>query len=130
MCKRIRDLCSRCPTKLKMAPNSGGIKTPKFWQSVLAEFLATFWLVLLGCASWIDTQDRVGLLQQIAIAQNVTVVAVDNNDIPVASPATAVRVALTFGKSALIFYFRNNVVFPEIIYQWSFLRGLAFHLYN
>ena len=38
-----------------MAPSSDGIRTPRFWQSVLAESLGALFLVLLGCGSWIET---------------------------------------------------------------------------
>ena len=59
MCQRLKAVYSRCKCfKLpaNMAPRSGGeVKQPKFWQAVLAELMATFWLVFLGCASWIET---------------------------------------------------------------------------
>ncbi len=72
MCQIGRELRSRCPckVKVKMAPETDGIKTPKFWQSILAEFLATFWLVLLGCSAWIQTDGQSTVI--LNKANNVT----------------------------------------------------------
>lgn len=38
-----------------MAPLSDGIRTPRFWQSVLGESIGTLFFVLLGCGAWIET---------------------------------------------------------------------------
>lgn len=59
-----------------MAPASDGIRTPRFWQSLVAELIGSFIYTLIGCGSWIQTRtdappDRV----RICIAFGLTYTA-------------------------------------------------------
>ena len=126
MCQRLKNLYSRCKCcKLAMAPRSGGgeAKTPKFWQAVLAELLATFWLVFLGCASWIETHKP--------LEPGLTPPPEDTTSkLPPAPPATSLRVALTFGGiyAAVIFIFQRTSgghANPAVTLAWLTLRRIS-----
>ena len=89
-----------------MAPRSGGeVKQPKFWQAVLAELMATFWLVFLGCASWIETHRPLEPGYVTPEPDDAV-----TSELPPAPPATSIRVALTFGGlyAAVTFIFQRT----------------------
>ena len=76
--ERVRGFLSHI--HVKMAPSSDGIRTPRFWQTVLAESVGTLFLVMIGCGSFVDPSNAPPK---------------DNPD--KIMPPNALRVALSFG---------------------------------
>ena len=129
MCQRLKAVYSRCKCfklPVNMAPRSGGeVKQPKFWQAVLAELMATFWLVFLGCSSWIETHRP---LEPGYVSpepdDRVT------SELPPAPPATSIRVGLTFGGlyAAVTFIFQRTSgghANPAVTLAWLTLRRIS-----